>query len=110
MIAIRSAHIRHIERASTRRIRQMTNAAVYAACAEVRKQGAEPITMVDDLSVHRVGRWIGKFAVCLTRSARREGISIVGGEMAQMPDTYKSGYAGVTATVVGLARARGEAL
>jgi phosphoribosylaminoimidazole (AIR) synthetase len=105
VIAMRSAYIRHIDNVGTKRIRKMTNAAVGAACAEARRQGATPISMVDDLSIAKIGRWIGAFARCLTRSARREGVSVVGGEMAQMPDTYAAGYVGLTVTVV--ARAPG---
>lgn len=97
-----SAHVRYIERASTRRIRKMTQDAITEACRKARAQGFRPISAVDDLSMNSAGPWIGTFAKCLARSANREGISIVGGEMAQMSDTYAPGYAGIVVTVVGI--------
>ena len=97
-----SAHIRQVRNASTRRIRIMTQTAISEACRKVREQGARPLSAVDDLTMHRVGPWIGIFARCLARSARREKVSIAGGEMAQMPNTYKSGYVGIVVTVVGV--------
>ena len=38
----------------------------------------------------------------LARTAKAHGISVVGGEVAQMPDTYAAGYAGIFVTVVGI--------
>ena len=103
VITMAARHIRHIERAGTRRIRKMTQEAVSEACEKGRQQGARPISAVDDLTMAMVGPWVGTFAKCLARSALREGISIVGGEMAQMPDIYKPGYVGVVVSVVSLA-------
>jgi phosphoribosylaminoimidazole (AIR) synthetase len=80
----------------------MVQNAMTEACDKARAQGARPISAVDDLTIHSVGRWIDVFGQCLARSARREGISVVGGEMAQMPDSYAAGYAGVIISVVSL--------
>ncbi len=80
----------------------MSSTAVYKACAKMKKQGVKPLCAVDDLSMHAVGPWIGNFAHGLTGAAKREGISIVGGEMAQMPDTYKRGYVGIIVYVTGI--------
>lgn len=80
----------------------MTQFAISGACRKAREQGARPISAVDDLSVHAIGPWIDTFAKCLARSAKSEGISIVGGEMAQMPDSYATHYAGVWVTVVSI--------
>lgn len=95
-----SSHIRHIDRASTRRIRKMTQSAVSEACNKAKAQGAKPLSCVDDLTIYSVGPWIDNFAKCLARSAKREGISVVGGEIAQMSDTYVKGYVGIVVTVV----------
>jgi phosphoribosylaminoimidazole (AIR) synthetase len=67
---------------------------------------AQPISAVDDLTIHSTGPWIDSFGKCLARSAKREGISVVGGEMAQMPDSYAPGYAGIFVTVVSLREVR----
>lgn len=99
---IAAAHIRHINRASTRRIRQMIQSAITKACDKARAQGAFPISAVDDLTMHTIGPWVTTFAKCLVKSARREGISIIGGEMAQMPDSYPPGYVGVVISVVAI--------
>jgi phosphoribosylaminoimidazole (AIR) synthetase len=80
----------------------MTQSAISDACQKAREQHAKPIAAVDDLTVNSVGPWISTFAKCLARSARREGISIVGGEMAQMPDTYVPNYAGIWVAVVSI--------
>jgi phosphoribosylaminoimidazole (AIR) synthetase len=80
----------------------MTQEAVSEACRRAREQGAEPISAVDDLSMHKIGPWINTFSACLARSAKREGISIVGGEMAQMPDSYAENYIGIWVTVVSI--------
>jgi phosphoribosylaminoimidazole (AIR) synthetase len=102
IITLGTAYIRHMDRASTRRIRKMTQDAVVRACDRAWAEGARPISMVDDLSMHAVGPWIDTFAKCLARSARSVGISVVGGEMAQMPDTYAPGYVGIVVTVVSI--------
>lgn len=102
ILTMGAAHIRRIDRASTRRIRKMTQQAINIACNRARELGATPISAVDDLSVHAIGAWIDKFALCLARFAKREGISIVGGEIAQMSETYALGYAGIVVTVAAL--------
>jgi phosphoribosylaminoimidazole (AIR) synthetase len=68
----------------------------------MRAQGLQPISAVDDLTMHSTGNWIDDFSRGIASAAKREGISIVGGEMAQMPDTYAPNYVGVIAYVVGL--------
>ncbi len=102
VLTMGSAHVLRIDLASNRSIRRMVNAAVTAACDRARAQGARPISAVDDLTIHTVGPWIDAFAKYLAGAAQREGISIVGGEMAQMPDSYAPGYAGVVVSVVSL--------
>lgn len=101
-IGLGVAHIRQIKNAGTRRVRKMVQSAVSDACQQLRNDGYRPISMVDDLTMHSLGRWIDTFGKCLTRSAKREGISVTGGEMAQMPDTYRRGYVGVAVSVVGV--------
>lgn len=73
-----------------------------SACDKVRVQGAKPLSAVDDLTAHAFGPWVETFAECLAQAAKREGISIVGGEMAQMPDSYEPGYVGLVVSVVGI--------
>lgn len=102
IVTIGSAHIRRVDRASTRRMRKMTQDAVSEACRRGRERGGVPISAVDDLSMHAAGRWITTFGKCLARSARREGISIVGGEMAQMRDTYRPQAISLVVYVVSL--------
>ena len=106
IITIGTAHIRHADRSGSRRFRKLCQDAITQACDRARALGAVPITMVDDLSIHKIGRWMSVFSSCLAKSARREGISIIGGEIAQMPDTYSRGYAGLFVTVVSLAANR----
>lgn len=107
VVTMGAAHIRRIDRASTRRIRQMTQTAFTIACDRARAQSATPLSAVDDLSIHVIGPWIDAFAKCLARSAKREGVSVVGGEMAQVPDTYAPGYASIVVTVVSLRETEG---
>lgn len=102
VITMATSHINHVERASTRRLRKMCQDAITEACQKARDQGAIPITMVDDLSAHSFGPWTNAFAKGLARSARREKVSVTGGEMAQMPDTYAPGYAGVVVSLVSI--------
>jgi phosphoribosylaminoimidazole (AIR) synthetase len=80
----------------------MAATAVHLACAKMRAQGAKPLTLVDDLSMNSPGKWIDAFAQGLTSAAKYEGISVVGGEMAQMADTYPYGRVAVVVFVVGL--------
>lgn len=96
-MTIGSAHIRRIDRASTRRIKKMTSTAIDQAYFLALEQGATPISAVDDLSMHKIGPWINNFGKCLARSAKRRNISISGGELAQMPDSY---YFGAVSLVV----------
>lgn len=102
ILTMGSAHIRRIDRASNRRIRKMASVAVAKACSQARAQGARPITAVDDLTVQSLGPWIDAFAAGLCAAAIREGISISGGEMAQMPDSYAPGYVSVVVSVASL--------
>lgn len=95
VVTVGAAHIRHIDRTSTRRLRQLVQGAVTEACNKARRQGARPVSAVDDLSYHAPGRWIDTFGFCLRRAALRERISISGGEMAQMADTYAPGCVSV---------------
>jgi phosphoribosylformylglycinamidine cyclo-ligase len=76
--------------------------AVYKACAKMKAKGIKPLSMVDDLSMHAVGPWIDDFAYGLAAAAKREGISIVGGEMAQMGGTYREGCVSVVVYVTGI--------
>lgn len=101
-ITIGHSHIRRIDRVSPRRVRKMAATAVRKACVEMRSRGLRPLSAVDDLTVHSIGNWIDDFAHGLTAAAKREGISVIGGEMAQMPDTYALGYVGVIVYVVGV--------
>jgi phosphoribosylaminoimidazole (AIR) synthetase len=102
LITIGEAHIRNINHASPKRIRKMAATAVHKACVKMRSQGARPITLVDDLSMHSPGKWIDAFAQGLTSAAKYEGISIIGGEMAQMADTYLPNSVSVVVYVTGL--------
>lgn len=103
IITMASAHIKRIDRVGARRIKTMVNKAVTEACDKARAKGAIPLSAVDDLSVHSIdGKWMNVFSRSLYRVAAREGISIVGGEMAQMPDTYSKGYIGIVVSVVSI--------
>ena len=102
VITIGVGHIKRIDLASNRSIRRMVHKAVTVACDKARALGAKPITAVDDLTIHSMGPWIDNFAKYLARSAMLEGISISGGEMAQMADTYAYGYVGVVVFVLSL--------
>lgn len=97
-----SAHIARIDLASNRQIRRMVDTAVTLACNKAREQNAKPITAVDDLTVHTVGPWLDIFGKYLAGAAMRNGISIVGGEIAQMSGSYTPGYAGVVVSVVSI--------
>lgn len=68
----------------------------------MRIKGINPISAVDDLSVHSMGPWIDDFSIGLSQAAKKENISIVGGEIAQMGSVYRSGYIGVVVYVVGI--------
>lgn len=102
VITIGASHVRHIDRLNRRQVRKLGSSAVYKACRKMRALGVRPLSMVDDLSMHSVGPWVDQFAQGLTSAALREGISIVGGEMAQMGGTYRPGSVGVVVYVVGL--------
>lgn len=103
-IVVTAAHtyIRRIDRASPRRVRKMAATAVYRACAKMKARGMKPLCLVDDLSMHAAGPWVDDFARGLVAAAKREGVAIVGGEMAQMRDTYAPGYVGVVVYVTGI--------
>ena len=109
VVAIGARHLRSVDRASPRRVRKFGAGAVREACAKLRAKGARPITLVDDLSMHSVGPWIDDFAYGLAAAAKREGVSIVGGEMAQMRDTYRPGGVSVVVYVAGISEARASA-
>jgi phosphoribosylaminoimidazole (AIR) synthetase len=96
------AHLLRIDLASSRAIKRMVDEAMNTACGRALAKGAIPISAVDDLTIHAVGPWIDIFAQHLSGAALRKGISIVGGEMAQMRDSYSKGYAGVVISVVSL--------
>jgi phosphoribosylaminoimidazole (AIR) synthetase len=102
VLTMGAAHILRIDLASSRSIRRMVNTAMTAACDKARAQGAKPISAVDDLTTHSLGPWVDTFAKHLAGAAQQEGISIVGGEMAQMSDSYAPGYAGVMVSVVSI--------
>lgn len=102
IITIGHSHIKRIDRASPRRVRKMAATAVYKACAKMKAQGIKPLCLVDDLSMHSLGKWVDDFAYGLTAAAKQEGVSIVGGEMAQMSTTYSPGYVGVIVYVTGV--------
>jgi phosphoribosylaminoimidazole (AIR) synthetase len=72
------------------------------ACQEAKSKGFLPISAVDDLTIHQIGPWIDTFAKCLSRLAQLQKISIVGGEMAQMKDSYSPGYVGFVISVVSI--------
>lgn len=98
-----SAHIRNIQSAGAQTIRRKVQQAVSEACQKAREQGFKPISALDDLSVNSLGPRMDTFGKCLVRAARREGISICGGEIAQMPSTYLPGCISIVVTVVSLA-------
>lgn len=87
-------------------VRQMAYDTLREACRKARDQGAIPISAVDDLSMTSIGPWVDDFALGLTEAALIENVSISGGEMAQMPDTYVLGYVGVVVFVVAWREAR----
>ncbi len=72
------------------------------ACDEARGKGFLPISAVDDLTIHSIGPWIDTFAKCLSRLAQLQKISIIGGEMAQMKDSYYPGYVGFVIFIVSI--------
>ena len=96
------AHLSRADLAPSRAVRRMVNKAMGIACTKARDQGGIPIAAVDDLTVHSLGPWVDNFGKHLAGAASRNGVSVVGGEMAQMPDTYAAGYAGVVISVVSL--------
>jgi len=100
--AIGSSHVKHIDRLNRRQVRKLGSSAVYRACRKLRAKGVTPLTAVDDLSVHALGPWVDDFAYGLTSAALREGISISGGEMAQMGSSYYPGAVGVVVYVTGI--------
>lgn len=102
IITTAAAHFKCIDLASNRHIRKMVHKAVTGACNKARAQNAKPLTAVDDLTMHSLGPWIDTLAKYLARSALVEGISISGGEMAQMPDTYIPGYVGIIIFVLSI--------
>jgi phosphoribosylaminoimidazole (AIR) synthetase len=102
VVTMAHSHLRRVDRASPRQIRKMAATAVYKACAKLKAEGTKPLCLVDDLSMHSAGPWIDDFAYGLTAAAKREGVSIVGGEMAQMRDSYAFGYVGVVVYVTGI--------
>ena len=104
VITVAATHVRRIDRLNRRQIRKFGSTAVRKACRNMRAQGVTPLSLVDDISMHAIGPWFEDFAYGLTAAAIREGVSVVGGEMAQMSGTYKQGYAGVVVCVVGVKR------
>lgn len=102
VVTTAQSHIRRIDRASPRRIRKMAASAVYRACTKMKALGMTPLCLVDDVSMHAIGPWFNDFMYGLGAAAQREGVAIVGGEMAQMRDTYAPGYVGVVVYVTGI--------
>lgn len=100
---IHATHTRNIHRLNRRQIRKLGSSAINRACRKMHKQNIQPLTCVDDLTiVGEISSWIDNFSYGLTSAAKKQNISIVGGEMAQMPDTYRPGYVGVIVYIVGI--------
>jgi len=101
VVTLAAAHI-NVDEAGREGVRKMAFDVLREACSNARAQGARPITVVDDLSMHAVGDWVDDFAAGLTEAALLEGVSITGGEMAQMGDTYAAGWISVVVYVAAI--------
>lgn len=102
VITIGARHVRRIDRLNRRQIRKFAASAVRLACRKMRAKGIKPLSLVDDVSMYAIGPWFADFGYGLTAAALREGVSVVGGETAQMSGTYRPGYVGVVVYVVGV--------
>lgn len=99
---IGSVHLRHGTTASCRRLRAIGRHTVHEACRRVREQGARPISLVDDLTATRLtAKLCEQIAIGITQACLAEKVSCVGGEMAQMGDSYRPGYLGLIVFCIG---------
>ena len=78
---------------------------LLSACAnDILVMGAKPLTILDYLaSAHLNAEIIERIIASLSEACREQSVALVGGEMAQMPDTYLHGewdFVGIVTGVV----------
>mgnify|MGYP003319980342 CR=1 FL=1 len=77
---------------------------LLSACAnDILVMGAKPLTFLDYIANDKLKpKIVAEIVEGMTHACRDTGVSLVGGETAQMPGFYKSGEYDVSGTIVGV--------
>jgi phosphoribosylformylglycinamidine cyclo-ligase len=71
---------------------------------DVAVQNAEPIAFLDYIASSELDEaTVGSLVAGMASACRAAGVALIGGETAQMPDTYRNGAYDVAGTMIGIA-------
>ena len=102
-LAVASGQVHDVETCTSAELYNVGESTVQAVVAKLEDKGLKAISVVDCLSVGGgFDEWVDEVAKGMTAACLEAGVSLVGGEMAALPDLLRPGSLDVVVFGVGV--------